>query len=276
MKRVERICRMMQILRDHPHVLFSLGDFAQRFDCTKSAISQDVKVMREALEDVGSGRLLTVKGARGGIRYLPQVSREQTEAALEALSLRLLEEDRMLGGGFLYTSDLMYDPATAKPLAQLFAQAFSQARASCVVTVETKGIALAAFTAACLNLPLIVMRRESKVSEGSMISINYFSGSADRIQKMSLAKRALQPGARALIVDDFMRGGGSIRGILDMLEEFGAEAVGTGVVMAVRGGLQQKIGPIYPLLLLDMDPEDGRVLQVSPGRLYEDGSQMKD
>ena len=54
------------------------------------------------------------------------------------------------------------------------------------------------------------------MSEGSTLSINYFSGSYDRIQKMSLSKRAVKPGMKALIVDDFMRGGGSTKGISDI------------------------------------------------------------
>ena len=35
-----------------------------------------------------------------------------------------------------------------------------------------------------MNLPLVIIRREAKVSEGSTVSINYFSGSYDRVQKI--------------------------------------------------------------------------------------------
>ena len=89
-------------------------------------------------------------------------------------------------------------------------------------------------TAYMLNLPLIAVRRESRISEGSTVSINYFSGSSDRIQKMSLSKRAVEPGKKAVNIDDFMRAGGSIKGIIDILGEFDVKIVGTGVVHCIN------------------------------------------
>ncbi len=128
-----------------------------------------------------------------------------------------------------------------------------------VVTVETKGIGVALRTAQLLNLPLVVIRREAKVSEGSTISINYFSGSADRIQKMSLSKRAVKPGSRAIIIDDCMRGGGSIAGMQDMLAEFDAKSAGVGVVIDAGGKDKKKIGDYFPIFVFDESASAGRV-----------------
>lgn len=262
MKRTDRICRILQILTENPNRDFSLGYFAAAFDCAKSSISQDMKTIREAVEAGGYGLVSTTSGARGGVRYVPHISGEKALEILQEIRRRFLETDRVLGGGFLYTSDIMFDPGIARGAAQIFARRFAGSGATCVVTVETKGIAIAAFTAELLHIPLVVLRRESKVSEGSTVSINYFSGSADRIQKMSLAKRALQPGAKALIIDDFMRGGGSIKGIQDMLAEFDAQTVGIGVMIAAGDGNRKKIGEYFPLLLLDLDEKNEGVAGV--------------
>lgn len=80
-----------------------------------------------------------------------------------------------------------------------------------------------------LHLPLVVVRRESRISEGSTVSINYFSGSSDRIQKMSVSKRSVEPGKKAIIIDDFMRAGGSIKGIIDILGSLMSRSSGPGI-----------------------------------------------
>ena len=256
MKRTERVCRILQILTENPNKDFSLGYFAALFDCAKSSVSQDMKTIRTSVEEGGYGLVVTTAGARGGVRYMPHISGEKALETLREIRSRFLETDRVLGSGFLYTSDIMFDPEIARGAAEIFARRFASSGATCVVTVETKGIAIAAFTAEMLRIPLIVLRRGSKISEGSTVSINYFSGSADRIQKMSLAKRALHPGANALIIDDFMRGGGSIKGIRDMLSEFDARTVGIGVVIVAASENRKTIGDYFPLLLLTMDKKN--------------------
>ena len=262
MKRMERACRITQTLIENPNRLFSLGFFAELFCCAKSSISEDIKVVREAICANGYGFVETTPGTKGGVRYIPYLSCDRALDTLYEIKDMFLEPDRVLGGGFLYTSDIMFNPSVGKGIAGIFARHFAQSEATCVVTVETKGIAVAAFTAGMLDLPLIVLRRESKISEGSTLSINYFSGSADRIQKMSLAKRAIKPGEKALIIDDFMRGGGSIIGIKDMLREFVADTVGIGVVVVANSNQRKNIGEYFPLLLLNTDEKSEYVCNV--------------
>ena len=75
----------------------------------------------------------------------------------------------------------------------------------------------------------MIVRRDNKVTEGSAVSINYVSGSNKRIQTMSLARRALEEAANVLIIDDFMKAGGTIQGMMDLLQEFRANVQGVGV-----------------------------------------------
>ena len=250
MKKSQRVCAITHILTENPNRDFSLGGFAERFDCAKSSISEDIKLVREAIDAAGYGYLETTSGARGGVRYVPYISAEESLSVLEELSRRLSEPDRMIGSGFLYTSDVMFSPDLAKGAARIFAKRFASLDADMVVTVETKGIGTALFTAELLNLPLAVIRHESRVSEGSTISINYFSGSASRIQQMSISKKGIVKGCRAIVIDDFMRGGGSMTGIYNILDEFDAKAVGTGVVVVAGGRENKRIADYVPLLIM--------------------------
>jgi len=133
-----------------------------------------------------------------------------------------------------------------------------------VMTVETKGIPLAFMTAKALNLPLVIARQGSKVTEGSAVSINYVTGSAKRIQTMSLSRRALPAGARVLIIDDFMKAGGTARGMIDLATEVGALVVGVGVLIATAQPEQKLVDEYTPLLVLHGIDELSRIVDIRP------------
>ena len=251
MKRAQRACAITHILTENPNRDYPLGYFAEKFGCAKSSISEDLQIVRDATEATGLGYVETTSGARGGVRYVPYISSRLSAPQLNKYSEELAKPERALGSGFIYTTDLMSDPGFVCLAARIFARHFAATEADMVVTVETKGIGVAMETARLLALPLVVIRREAKVSEGSTISINYFSGSADRIQKMSLSKRAVKPGSRAIIIDDFMRGGGSIKGMEDMLREFEARTAGVGVVIVAGHNDGKKIGSYFPIFIYD-------------------------
>ena len=92
-----------------------------------------------------------------------------------------------------------------------------------VVTIATKGISLANAVA---NVPVVVIRKDNKVTEGSTVSINYVSGSSRKIETMVLSKRTLEENSNVLVVDDFMRAGGSINGVMNLMNEFKAHVKG--------------------------------------------------
>ena len=136
-----------------------------------------------------------------------------------------------------------------------------------VLTMETKGIPIALMTARALGVPLVIARRDSRAYEGSAVKINYVSG-GDRIETMALARRAVRAGQRALIIDDFMKGGGTLQGMVDMMREFQADVVGVGVMIATRLPEQKLVEGARSLLVLDhFDKERGAAV-VRPAAPY--------
>lgn len=229
MRRSARLVDMTQYLLAHPHRLIPLTLFSEQYGAAKSSISEDLSIIKEAFESEGIGVLRTVAGAAGGVRYIPQTGKEQAVLFMKELAAQLENPERLLPGGYLYMSDILGHPSTLGKIGKLFATAFADKEVEVVMTVETKGIPLAYATAGYLNVPVVIVRRDNKVTEGSVVSINYVSGSSKRIQTMSLARRALAEESRVLIVDDFMKAGGTIRGMIDLLQEFKATVVGCGV-----------------------------------------------
>jgi purine operon repressor len=229
LKRSARIVDMTQYLLNRPHTLIPLTTFAERYQSAKSSISEDLAIIKDVFEAGGTGQLETVAGAAGGVIYIPGMDHSASLAIIQSICNELDNPDRVLPGGYLYMSDLLGQPSILNEIGKMFAAVFARHKADVILTVETKGIPLAYATATYLNLPVVIVRRDHRVTEGSAVSINYVSGSSKRIQTMSLARRGLKENSRVLIIDDFMKAGGTIRGMMDLLHEFGATVEGVGV-----------------------------------------------
>lgn len=231
LKRSARLVEMTQYLLSRPHTVIPLTTFAERYGAAKSSISEDLAIIKEVFEEGGSGELQTLAGAAGGVKWIPKVSRELALTFAERLSTQLEQPDRILPGGYLYMSDLLGQPALMNEAGKIFATAFGNMGIDVVMTVETKGIPLAYATGAQLNLPVVLVRRDHQATEGSAVSINYVSGSHKSLHTMSLSRRAMREHSRVLIVDDFMKAGGTVQGMIDLLAEFNATVAGVGVLV---------------------------------------------
>ena len=267
-KRNERLSAMARILTGRPNRIHTLGEFCTLFGAAKSTISEDIDLLNAALTEFDLGRVETVAGAAGGVRFRAIPGPERAAHILEAIADRLRQPGRKLPGGFLYTSDITAEPAIAQEVGELFAAQYNDSKPSFVLTMETKGIPIALMTARALDVPLVIARRDSPAYEGSAVKINYIAGGGtERIETMALARRAVSPGQRALIIDDFMKGGGTLQGMVDMMQEFQAEVVGVGVLIATAEPVQKRVNGAKALLILEgFDPETGAAC-VRPGNL---------
>lgn len=264
MKRTERIGAIIRILTENPSKPYALSYFSELFGCAKSSISEDIHVASQTISFTGTGSLETISGAKGGVKYVPDISDSEVLGLQEEFCSRIKDTSRLLGGNFVYTSDIFYDHEMVSRLARVFARKFRDCGAEYVATVETKGIPLAYNVSHLLNIPLVVIRREARISEGSTVSINYFSGSYDRLQKMSMSKRAIKSGAKVLIIDDFMRGGGSVTGITEMIGEFGGTVVGVGIAIVASEPAVKKVENYSSVITLGRVSSEERIIEAVP------------
>lgn len=249
-RRTERIAAITKVLVDMPGRIFPLSHFSEIFGAAKSTLSEDLVTIKHAMQQFGLGSLETIAGAAGGVRFVPTRSKEAINSVLADLAVRIAQPDRIIPGGFLYMTDLLFTPNLMVPVGEIFMTKFAHLAPDYIMTVETKGIPLAMMTARAFGLPLVIVRQGSKVTEGPSVSINYVSGSTKRIQTMSLPKRAMAPGAKALIIDDFMKAGGTAQGMVDLANEVGVEVIGTGVLVATAEPMEKLVEDYLPLLIL--------------------------
>ena len=252
LKRSERMVVISNYLINNPYKLTSLNTFAERYEAAKSSISEDVAIIKKAFEESQIGEIETVTGASGGVIFTPTISDEDARSLVEDLCL----------------SDLLSTPSILKNVGRIIASAFKGQKIDAVMTVATKGVPLANAVADVLNIPFVIVRRDLKITEGSTVSVNYVSGSSNRIEKMFLSKRSLKPNSRVLIVDDFLKGGGTITGMISLLSEFDSELVGV-AVFAENAKVDRDIHEYKSLLTVsDIDVKSQKV-EVEVGNIFD-------
>jgi len=269
LRRSGRLVDMTHFLLEHPHQLVPLTFFSERYESAKSSISEDLAIIKEQFEQQGIGTIVTVSGAAGGVKFISKIGKQEAIQVENELKKLLAVPERILPGGYLYMTDVLGHPKYVNQIGRIFASIFSDREIDVVMTIATKGIPLAYAVASHVNVPVVVVRNDNRVTEGSTVSINYVSGSSKRIQTMTLARRSLNPGANVLIIDDFMRAGGTINGMIHLLEEFQAKLAGIGVFVELAAIHERLVEEYVSVLKLSHVSEKDKKIEIVSGNYLQ-------
>ena len=268
-RRSERLIDMTRYLLERPHTLVSLTFFAKRYESAKSSISEDLTILKRTFQMRGTGILETIPGAAGGARFIPYILKEEAQEFIDEMTDKVADKSRVLPGGYIYLSDILGQPEILRQVGRVIATQYLNQKIDAVMTVATKGIPIAQSVATYLNVPFVIVRNDSKITEGSTVSVNYVSGSSERIKKMELSKRSLTEGANVLIVDDFMKGGGTINGMKTLIEEFDANLIGFTVFAEEAFSGNRLIDDYTSLLQVTNVNDSEKAIKVVPGNYLE-------
>lgn len=268
-KRSERLVYMTQHLITNPNKLIPLTTYVDKFSQAKSSISEDIRIIKDVFNAEGLGILQTTAGANGGAMFIPKISVERAKDIIAEFKTDLEANERLLPGGYLYMSDIMGNPKMINDIGDLIATMYGDLEIDSVVTIATKGISLANAVARKLNVPVAVIRKDNKVTEGSTVSINYVSGSTRKIETMVLSKRTLKEGSNVLVVDDFLRAGGSITGVTNLMEEFNATVVGVSVLVEAKEVANRRFNDYTSLLKVSEIDEYNESFVVEEGNCLD-------
>ena len=266
LSRNSRVVAITKILMENPNRVTGLNKFSELLNAAKSTISEDIVIVREVLEKLQMGKVETIAGAAGGIKYVPGIGHDDSKKFANELCELLRDETRIVPGNFIYMTDLMYNPRIISKAGVILSSMFKASEVDYIVTVETKGIPLAYEVARNLGIQLVIIRRDNKVTEGSTVTINYVSGTSGRIQQMSLSKKSMKPQSKCVFIDDFLRAGGTAKGIKDLLKEFDSELVGIGVLVDNVGVSKKKTSEYLSIVELQ-HIEESNELHVNPSKL---------
>ena len=77
---------------------------------------------------------------------------------------------------------------------------------------------------------------------------------------MALARRAVKSGQKALIIDDFMKGGGTLGGMVELMQEFQVKVVGIGVMIATARSPVAKLNVRALMTIEELDEVGNRAI----------------
>ncbi|WP_026314388.1 pur operon repressor [Allofustis seminis] len=268
-KRSERLVEMTIEFIQHPHKIFPLDYFTDRFNAAKSSISEDLNIVKGTFARRHLGEIITYSGARGGVQFIPVISKSQVADYVRQLQDALHQSERLLPGGYIYTSDILSQPEWLKKIGKLIASRYSRNDIDAILTIATKGIPIAQSVAEELGVPFVIVRKASKVTEGSTVGINYVPySSADVMERMELSTRSLHPQTSVLIIDDFLRGGGTVNGLTMVANEFQCHVVDT-VVFIENMRLDEPIKVLYhSLFRIESVNSETKKIQVKSGNFF--------
>ncbi|WP_429970502.1 pur operon repressor [Fructilactobacillus sp. Tb1] len=259
-KRSERLVDMTDYMLNRPHTLIPLTFFAKRYDSAKSSISEDLTILKRTFQDRGIGLVETVPGAAGGAKYIPYILKEDANKFMDEVIEILNNSQRQLPGGYVYMSDILGDPSKLRFLGRIIATQYLNQQVDAVLTVATRGVPIAQAASQYLNVPLVIARHDSNITEGSTVNVNYMSGSSKKIKRMTISKRSLDEGSNVLIVDDFIHGGGTINGLSSLIKEFDCNLVGSTFFAEGVNDKTKNFGDYTSLVKMENTADDGMII----------------
>lgn len=101
-----------------------------------------------------------------------------------------------------------------------------------VLTIEASGIGIAAIVARHFGVPVVFAKKAQSVNlDGEMYTTKIESFTHKRVFDVIVAKKFLGPEDHVLIIDDFLANGAALEGLIDLVNQAGAQLAGAGIVI---------------------------------------------
>ena len=178
------------------------------------------------------------------------------EEEMKLLEDKILKEGKVLEGGILKVDGFLnhrLDVALIGELGADIAREFASAGATLILTVESSGISIAYAAGEKLGLPVLVAKKHKSlnISDG-VYTAPVFSFTHKVENTVLVSREYLSASDKVLIVDDFLASGNAAMGLLSLIEQAGAAAVGfvAAIEKEYQGGralIEEKGVPVFSL-----------------------------
>lgn len=187
---------------------------------------------------------------------------------MEQLAKRILRDATVEEGNILRVDTFLnhqLDVDLLEDIGTELAQHFKSARPDKVLTAESSGIAVAAFTARALGVPAVFAKRfQTGYIDPEVWSTETHSFAFGKSYTLRVSKRCLNEGERILVVDDILSNGQAVLGLLELIATAGAEPVGVGVAIEKGnrdgGAVLRGMGMEVKSLVTFQGVEDGQII----------------
>lgn len=187
---------------------------------------------------------------------------------MELLEKRILKDGTFKDGGILKVDSFLnhqMDIELINELGKEFARRFAGKKITKILTVEASGIGIACIAAQYFHVPVIFAKKaQSKNLDGDIYTSSVMSFTHGKEYIIRVSKKFLESDDCVLIIDDFLANGKALIGLMDIIEQAGANLVGCGI--CIEKGFQEggayirSLGvDLQSLAIIDMD-ENGKMV----------------
>ena len=189
---------------------------------------------------------------------------------MEALKQHIARDGKILPGNIVKVDGFLnhqVDTRFIGEIADEFAKYFDISKVTKILTAEASGIALAAVCSYKYGVPMVFAKKaKSDNIEGGLYQSDIFSYTYKKKVTLICSKDWITSDDRVLVIDDFMANGEAMRGLLEIVQQAGAELVGIGVAVEKgfqHGGdkLRAEGYPLKSLAIIESADENGFVFR---------------
>ncbi len=157
-----------------------------------------------------------------------------------ALEDKILREGAVLPGDILKVDCFLnhcLDVSFLLEMGKEIARLYEGEEVNKILTIETSGIPIAFAAAQFMNVPVVFVKK----NKSGNISDKVYSSRVESFTKKNVydavvSKEFLSKGDKVLVIDDFLAKGNALNGMMDILNQAGAELVGCAI--AIEKGFQ--------------------------------------
>ena len=159
---------------------------------------------------------------------------------MKALEDRIRKDGIVKPGNVLKVDSFLNHQMDVNLFAQMgeeWKRLFANQKIDKILTIEASGIGIACVVAQHFGVPVVFAKKAQSVNiDGEVYATKVESFIKKRVYDVIVSKKYLKPGEKILIIDDFLANGCAVAGLIDLIQNAGAEVVGVGI--AIEKGFQ--------------------------------------
>ena len=153
---------------------------------------------------------------------------------MKLLEDMILEKGKVINEDILKVNSFLnhqVDCNLMKEIGKDFANHFRNNNITKVFTIESSGIAPALMTSLELNVPLVILKKQTSSTLTDVYQATVKSFTKNCEYNLTLSKEFISPDDRVLIIDDFLANGEAAKGAIKLVTDGGAQVSGIGIVI---------------------------------------------
>jgi xanthine phosphoribosyltransferase len=187
---------------------------------------------------------------------------------MKLLQDRIMSDGDIRPGGVVIVSNFLnhrMDISLIDEMSKEFYRLFKDTKPTLILTIDASGIGIACLTARYFGVDVLFAKKsQGKNVTGETYSSVVRSFTKGTVFDVRVDKNYISKDDRVLIIDDFLADGEALRGLIDIVNQAGAEVVGAGICIEKAfqpgGDKIRKSGiNLHSLAIVDLDEKGNLV-----------------